>query len=177
MNQRTWLIILAIIIVLLGGGAAVLAIRELGKSEAARRLTLIPAARAALDDLIEDLAKLGVQVFVGSTRRTPTEQSVAVSSGASSTQQSWHLLDRAVDLYPIDPETGQPDLNGKRTELFRIMHERAELHGWRGIAFNADGTKRYLNTSKGRVWDGGHLEFPEGLTWAQAEAVKRSGLA
>jgi hypothetical protein len=82
-----------------------------------------------------------------------------------------------VDLYPIDPETGQPDLNGKRTELFRIMHERAELHGWRGIAFNADGTKRYLNTSKGRVWDGGHLEFPEGLTWAQAEAVKRSGLA
>jgi len=166
----------AIAVLLYKGPDAVVqfVMRALGKAEEARRQLLIPSARLALDGLRLELEEQhGIQTFVGSTLRTPSEQSVLVAGKASDTNQSWHLLGRAVDLYPIDPATGKPDLDGRRGELYLQMHRVAPNWGWRGIAYAdlATGKKKYL---KSGVWDGGHLEFPEGMTWAQASTVGRA---
>jgi hypothetical protein len=147
-------------------------------SEQARAQQLIPAAQSALERLQADLlTNYHLGTYVGSTRRNPAEQAAIVAKGASATQHSWHLLGRGVDLYPIAPD-GKPDLPGKHLELFRTMHQVATRYGWRGLAFHPDGTKRYIETVKGKVWDGGHLEFPEGMTYALAAAgAKGGGLA
>lgn len=177
MNRNLRLLIVILVIALLFAGGVV-AMRKLGESEASRRAKLIEEAREALDELRAELAAEGIETFVGSTLRTATEQAGKVAVGSSTTSQSWHLLGRAVDLYPIDPDTGQADMNGKLwSTLFRRMHELAPRFGWRGLAFNADGSRRYLKRSDGSTfWDGGHLEFPGGMTWAAASAkYKASG--
>lgn len=173
--MRRWILVLVLVLVLLGGGAIV--VRALSASEASRRAKLIEEVRLALDELRAELAAEGIETFVGSTLRTTSDQALNVSNGTSATSQSWHLLGRAVDLYPIDPITKQPDLDGRTWDtLFRRMHELAPHHGFRGLAFNADGSRRYLTTSKGKIWDGGHLEFPGGMTWAvAAERFRSSG--
>lgn len=179
MSPRAKLILLVVVVVVLlsGGGAAVVsAVRKLGKKEATNLSKLEPGARAALEALRRELAAAGLETFIGSTLRDNAEQAEILERGSSSTSRSWHLLGRAVDLYPIDPATKEPDLAGRNTELFRKMHEVAKRHGWRGLAFNADGSKRYITTSKGKVWDGGHLEFPSGMTWAEAaDLYRKSG--
>lgn len=173
--MRRWVLVLVLVLVLLAGGAV--ALRALGKTEAANRAKLIEEAREALDDLRAELAAEGIETFVGSTLRTEDEQSGLVLVGASATNQSWHLLRRAVDLYVIDPATKQPDLNAKLWDtLYRRMHQVAPRFGWTGIAFNPDGSKKYINTSAGKKWDGAHLEFRGGMTWATAAAqYKASG--
>jgi hypothetical protein len=144
-------------------------------SEQARLEQLIPAAQAALRSLIAALEGEGIDLYVGSTRRNPAQQASIVAKGNSATQHSWHLLGRGVDVYPrVD---GQPDLAGKNLDLFRRIHAVAPRFGWRGLAFNPDGSKRYITGTKGKIWDGGHLEFPEGMTWAQAAAAGSSKVA
>lgn len=152
--------------------------RALGKSEAARRAQLLPSAQLALDGLRLQLEEAhGIQTFVGSTLRTTNEQSVLVKGGASDTEASWHLLGRAVDLYVIDPATGQPDMKARTAQpsqgdLYLKLHQVAAEWGWHGIAYDlATGKKKYL---KSGAWDGGHLEYREGMTFAQAAAVGRS---
>lgn len=143
--------------------------RALPESEAKRRAQLQPAARAALDALREDLSKNhGIETYVGQTARTKAQQATALSEDKSDTENSWHLLLLAVDLYPIDPATGQPDKAGKLwNTLFRKMHEVAPRHGWKGIAFDAQGKRKYL---KSGTWDGGHLQYTSGQTYAAAKA-------
>jgi hypothetical protein len=157
-------------VALLAETVAGFVMRALGKDEQARRLQLLPNVRLALDGLRLELEEVHhIKTYVGSTLRTPKEQAAAVAASASDTQQSWHLLARAVDMYVIDPDTGLPDRAGKRTDLYLQMHRSAVGWGFRGIAFDlATGAKKYLKSGK---WDGGHLEFPEGMTWAQAAAV------
>lgn len=147
-------------------------------SEQARAQQLIPPAQVALAHLQAELSdRYGIDTYVGSVRRTPKQQAGNVAKGVSATQHSWHLLDRAVDLYPL-LDDGKPDLNGKLWDTaFRRMHIVAAQFGWRGLAFNTDGTRRYITTTKGKVWDGGHIEFPEGMTWEQASHQKGGGLA
>lgn len=149
--------------------------RALGKKEAANRLELVPEARDSLDVVREELARVhGIDTLIGQTFRTPQQQAVRVATGASDTEQSWHLIRRAVDLYPIDPATGQWDADGRTWDtLFRTMHDVAASHGWRGIAFagpGGQGARKFLRSGK---WDGGHLEYRGGLTWA--EAARREG--
>lgn len=145
-------------------------------SEQARAQQLVPAAQIALARTQEALRdEFDIDTYVGSVRRNSAQQAANVAKGVSATQRSWHLLDRAVDLYPKLPD-GKPDLDGKQTEKFRTMHEVAKRFGWRGLAFNSDGSKRYIITTKDgkqhKVWDGGHIEFPEGMTWEQASHQK-----
>lgn len=169
---RTRLIVLLLVAVLLLAGGAV-AVRKLGLSEESRRQQLLPTVRTQLDALRAELSKMGIETFVGSTYRSSAQQDeIFEESGTSSTRDSWHELRRAVDLKPIDPKTGKPDDAGKTWDtLFRTMHEVAKRRGWRGIAFNADGSKKLITNSAGKkVWDGGHLEWRDGLTFAQAEA-------
>jgi hypothetical protein len=135
----------------------------LTSTEASRVDQLQPEVQTQLLSLIGTLADQGLKVYVGSTRRTAAQEKANVDKGVTSAglTYSWHELGRAVDLYPVDPDTGKPDLAGKRLDLFIQMHAAAKAAGWRGIAFEADGvTRHYLTNSKGKkVWDGGHLEW------------------
>lgn len=177
MNARTWFLIgagLVACVLLFGGGTAI--VKAVKKARSRREETnlagLQPSARRALEQLIARLEARGVKVLVGSTLRDADEQAAILARGSSATSQSWHLLGRAVDLYPIGPD-GVADLAGKHVELFRTMHAEAAALGWRGIAFNPDGSKRFITTNKGKVWDGGHLELRDGMTWAAAfDALK-----
>lgn len=170
MNRRVLLLVGLVVLLLLVGGGAVVAVRALSKSEAEREERLLPQVQAALERTRQDLAAEGIETWVGSTKRTDAEQAAKVAAGVSTTSNSWHLLGRAVDLYPVLPGTNQPDLKGEHVDRFRRMHAVAAQHGFRGLAFNADGSKRYITGSKGKIWDGPHLEYPEGMTFAQAKA-------
>lgn len=139
------------------------ALALLTSSEADRMSKLAPETREALGVLIEELAGEGLRVFIGQTLRTAAEEKSNVEAGktAAGLVYSWHQIGRAVDLYPIDPDTNKADYAGRRVDLFAQMHATAKRLGWRGIAFQADGiTKRTIINSKGKaVWDGGHLEW------------------
>lgn len=167
--SRTHVALLLVILVLLAGLAALgpdrvgeLVLRVLGQKEAANRAALEPDVRVALDGLRSDLAREGIETYIGSTLRTPAEQAAKEVQGSSTTAtNSWHLVGRAVDLIPIDPATGQPDREGTKLELFKRMHAFAPGWGFRGLAFHPDGTVRYLKRKDGsKFWDGGHLEHP-----------------
>lgn len=141
---------------------------EVTGSEAKRMSMLLPQVQSALQATINDLAGQGIKVFIGQTRRTAEQEAANKAKGASATMHSWHLLGRAADVYVIDPETGEPDLNGRNFELFKRMHQTAANYGFSNISFYADWTKRLITTSKGKIWDGGHMQFTEGKTWAEA---------
>lgn len=185
MNLRT-LIIIGVLVVLLAGGGTV-AIVKTSNSEAAKLGKLLPHVRARLERVRAALAARGIQTFVGQTLRTPEYQETRVASGNSATSKSWHLAfpdplggpdgARALDMYPIDPATGKPDLDGKRVDLFKAMHDAGAVEGFQNLAFTADGSKRYITTNKGKIWDGGHMEYREGLSWDAAKAVKRRATA
>ena len=135
----------------------------LTSSEASRVDKLQPDVQTQLMSLIGTLSDQGLKVYVGQTLRTAAQEKSNVDKGVTSAglTYSWHELGRAVDLYPVDPDTGKPDLQGVRLDLFQQMHAAAKLAGWRGIAFEQDGlTRHYLTNSKGKkIWDGGHLEW------------------
>lgn len=140
-----------------------------------RRLDgLTPMARSGFTLLEEACRAHGLELFLGSCLRTAKQQEEAKASGHSTQPVSWHMIGRACDVYPIDPTTLAPDLAGKRIDLFRLMHEEAKKLGWHGIAFNDDGSKRYIHTAKGKIWDGGHLEWRQGFA-TLAEAIAAEG--
>jgi hypothetical protein len=131
-------------------------------SETSRMEALEPETQSKLHDLILALGTQdGLRVYVGQTRRTSAQEKANYAAGKTSAHltHSWHELGRAVDLYPINPDTGQPDHDGVRVDLFRVMHDRAKALGWHGIAFEDDGRKKILRNALGKaIWDGGHLE-------------------
>lgn len=139
------------------------ALTLLTSSEASRMEQLQPEVQAKLMELIGALSDQGMRVHVGQTLRTAAQEKANVDAGKTSAglQYSWHELGRAIDLYPIDPDTGKPDLTGRRVDLFQQMHAMAKSLGWRGIAFLDDGvTKRIIKNSKGKaIWDAGHIEW------------------
>ena len=114
--------------------------------------------KRALAALLGALAAAGIRVKIGSAGRSQAAQRAAFEAGKSGTLKSLHTVGRAVDLYPIGAD-GLPDFAGRDVELFRRMHHIAAGLGWHGIAFNADGSRRYIETPRGSVWDGGHLEW------------------
>jgi hypothetical protein len=138
-----------------------------------KELQLEPETRERYLQLKSILAGRGISLYTGSTRRTPAEQQKALDSGNSATSISWHMTGRAVDAYPIDPATGQPDLKAKRPDLFRIMHQVWASLGGQGLAYlpYPDGPNRIITGAKGRIWDGGHLEW-RGQYSSAAEAYR-----
>lgn len=177
------LILLAVLALLVGGAVAV---RKLGNAEAERRERLLPKVRTAFDGVRAELAAVhGIELAIVSTRRTEDEQAAKVAAGVSATNQSWHLLGRAVDV-----QTGRRnsagavvwDPNGKDLASYQRLHEVARRYGFRGVPqgspFDSKGNRAYINGSKGPIWDGGHLEFTDGLTFAQAkERDAKTGMA
>jgi hypothetical protein len=155
---------------------------ELTTDEAQRMEALEPETQSRLRDLIFALGAEGIRVYVGQTIRTAAKEKQLIEAGKTSGNlvHSWHELGRAVDLYPIDPDTGKWDRDGRRLDLFQRMHAVAKTMGFRGIAFETDGvTKRYIKNSKGKlVWDGSHLECRGPYaTMAQAWAAEGPSVA
>lgn len=158
----------------------------LTSSEESRLQQLEPETQAQVRALIQTLANgvddgtgtgvlTTVQIHVGQTLRTTAQEKQAISSGHSAVKtHSWHELGRAADLYPINPDTGSPDLSGTRNDLFYLMQTTAESMGFRQLAYNSDGSRRYINGANGPIWDGGHVEW-HGDYSTIAEAVAAEG--
>jgi hypothetical protein len=141
---------------------------KLGLTEKSRLDMLQPHVRSRVEELIRRMAEKGIKLYVGSTKRTREKQAKIVSAGRSAAPVSWHLLGRAVDIYPVDPVTGKPDTSGKNINLFKTMMKEAEALGFRQLAFKPDGSKLYIMGAKGEFWDAGHIEYRDGMTIAQA---------
>lgn len=163
------IVLVVLVLLLLGGAAAAPIVVDAVKGYTRDPNKLLPHVRDALAELRRRLDAEGIRTFVGQTLRSIEYQRTLVGK-ASDTLDSWHLLGRAVDLYPYNPDTGQPDLPGKRIDLFRRMHDVAKTLGFEGIAFNADGSLRRL---KSGAVDLGHLQFRDGMTFAQAARAQR----
>lgn len=154
------------------------ALASITSTEEGRLEELEPDTQSLVRQLLNQMADQGIHVLVGSTGRTMAQEKADVSNGKSSKGQtySWHMIGRAVDLYPINPDTGKPDYNGVRDDLFQTMASLATSLGLRSLAYNNDGTRRYLNTVKGKVWDGGHVEY-HGPYGDLASAIATEGSA
>jgi hypothetical protein len=155
------------------------AVVELTSSDESRLEQLQPDTQDAVRQLIQQLANQGIRVKVGQTLRSSAAEKEAIASGHSSAnlKVSWHQLGRAVDLYPINPDTGSADLDGVRDDLFHEMVATARAMGFRSLAYENDGvTRHYIQGTKGPIWDGGHLEWRAPYS-SIAEAVAAEGAA
>lgn len=139
-------------------------IRPLTSAEQARLAQLMPEVQGLVLELQRRLAARGIQIFIGSTGRTDAEQSAQVAAGRSATNQSWHEVGRAVDIYVIDPSTGQPDTKALRADLYGVMGAEAQELGFRWLGFQT------LKSGSGTFSDPYHIELREGDTYAQAQA-------
>lgn len=116
--------------------------------------------------VLDDTGTLRViRIHIGQGKRTPAQEKAVIAAGRSAIGEkdhSYHEVGRAVDLYPINPDTGEPDLNGVRDDLFRTMHEAAWNVGLGGLAYSPYpfGSRRLINGKKGPIWDGGHVQNP-----------------
>jgi hypothetical protein len=149
----------------------------LTSTEEGRLSQLEPETQAQVRTLLQTLADQGMQVQVGQTLRTQAEEKVAVDTGHSAVKtHSWHEIGRAVDLYPIDPDTNQPDLNGTRDDLFQTMQQAAVAAGFHQIAYDDNWNRKYLTSASGKkFWDGGHIEW-RGPYATIADAVASEGV-
>jgi 3D (Asp-Asp-Asp) domain-containing protein len=152
------------------------ALVELTTSEETRLSQLEPTTQALVRQLIQTLVNQGLVVHIGQTLRTQAAEKAAIAAGKSAVKtHSWHEIGRAVDMYPINPDTGSPDMDGVRVDLFLQMQRTAESYGFRQIAFKDDNTKRLITNAKGKeIWDGGHMEY-RGDYATIAEAVAAEG--
>jgi hypothetical protein len=165
MNRGT-IIVLVVLLLLVGGAVAV---RQLGKSEAARRLALLPKVRSAFDGLRAELASSGIELVLVSTRRSQAEQDAKVKAGQSATNNSWHLLGRGLDVQTAKKNAQGKlvvDADAKDLASYKKLHEVAKRYGFRGIPqgspFTSSGDKAYITNAQGKkIWDVYHLEFPE----------------
>jgi len=184
--MRARYVFLVLVVLLLVAGGAYVAVRKLGESEETRRQALQPKVRAAFDGLRAELSAVhGIELVLVSTRRTPEQQAAKVAAGVSATSNSWHLLGRAFDVQTARKNAAGKivaDPDGKDVASYQKLHELAKKYGLRGVPngqpFDAKGAKAYITTSSGKVWDVGHLEFAEGMTFAAAKAAdEKAGLA
>ena len=173
MSARRVVLLLLVLVVV-----AVALMRRLSETEASRLATLRPEVRAAFERLRAAMALQGVQLFVVSTRRTADEQAAKVAAGLSGTgSQSWHLLGRALDFNVgiRDTTTGKlrADAKAENVTDYRRVHDTAHVFGFRGIPdgrpFTIDGKPAYITNASGKkIWDVYHLEYTEGMSYAQA---------
>ncbi|MBV9837866.1 MAG: hypothetical protein JO156_07095 [Solirubrobacterales bacterium] len=173
MSRQTLLILVLVAALLLFGGTVIApkVIQAVSSASEQDRLdALAPDVRAKVDALRQRLSELGIDTHVSQTIRTQTQEQAQIDAGHSSAtlKVSWHQSGRAVDLYPIDPDTGKPDMKGARVDLFLRQAREAEALGFRQIAFNPDDSKRYVTGKNGPIWDAGHLEYHGPYANAQA---------
>lgn len=162
----------------LAAGLVGLGAFALTRTEWAKLQSLEPETRRRVETLLTLLRGRGIEVLVGSAKRTEAEQTKLVQENKSAATISWHLVGRAVDLYPLIPGTRQPDYNVSRPDLFRIMHQEWAKLGGTGLAYlpYPDGPNRLISMGGKKKWDGGHVEF-HGPFATAAEAYRASRAA
>jgi hypothetical protein len=130
-------------------------------TEETRLSQLEPETQAMVRQLLQQLQNEGLTVYVGQTLRSPAQEKAAIDSGHSGVKtHSWHESGRAVDLYPIDPDTLSPDMNGRRDDLFIQMQQAAVALGFHQIAYDGFWQRKYITNAQGKkIWDGGHMEW------------------
>src|SRR4029079_19310938 len=96
---------------------------------------LEPETQDKVRELLGRMQAQGVTIHVGQTFRTSAEEKAAIEGGRSAVKSnSWHESGRAADLYPIDPDTLQPDTAGKRADLFPPKPQERGARGVRETA-------------------------------------------
>ena len=137
-------------------------------SEETRLSQLEPETQSKARELIQRLANKGIAVHVGQTLRTNAQEQAAIASGHSGVKtNSWHESGRAVDMYPVDPDSLQPDTNGTNDALFIQMQQEAEAVGFHQIAYDENWNRKYITNAQGKkIWDGGHMEWHGGFASA-----------
>lgn len=177
MSRRAWILVALVVALLLVGGGIYVAGRKLGETEASRLQTLQSRVRLAFEAGRAELSAVhGIELVVVSTRRNQDQQNAKIEAGQSATKNSWHLLDRAVDVQTARKIAGKyiPDPDAKDLDSYRKLHAVMKRHGFQGTpngaAFNADGSVRTFKNASGKtISDVGHLEFTDGLTFAAAQ--------
>ncbi len=138
-------------------------------SEETRLSKLEPETQAKVRELLARLQSQGLTVHVGQTFRTSAQEKLVIEQGRSGVKtNSWHESGRAVDLYPIDPDTLQPDTEGRRVDLFRQMQQEAVSMGFGQYAFDTSTwEKHFITNAQGKkIWDGGHVHWTGGYASA-----------
>lgn len=135
-----------------------------------RRLNrLLPSVRAKVMKLRENLLKLGIRIHVGSTSRTKKQQLENLKAGRAAIIRSWHRVNRAADIYVIDPKTDKIDIKAKRLDLYKTMHEEAKKLGFRVLGTRLLRGRKTAKHPKGKSFrDPYHIELREELTWREA---------
>lgn len=131
-------------------------------AEIDRLAQLTPETRGLVQQVIDRLGVLGMDVFVGATRRTLAEVEASRLAGRSSATQtrSWHELGRAADLRPRKADGGPNyDTSPASFPFWRALYREATALGLRSLAYNPDGTVMLLKTVQGARWDPGHVEW------------------
>jgi len=143
--------------------------------ELSRLAQLIPECRERVQQTITAMAMRGLDVYVGQTMRTQTEQAEAQARGTTSVNQSrsWHQLGRAADLRKRNPD-GTVDESTHDMAFFEALFEEATKVGLRSLAFRKDGSRLLIHTTHGDVWDAGHVEW-RGNYATLAEAFAAEG--
>lgn len=93
-------------------------------------------------------------------RRTVERQKELIASGASRTMNSRHIHGLAIDLWPIDPNTGKLANGNDGPRLWELYHKL-------GPAVKAAATELEVPITWGGDWttfkDGPHFELPHAL--------------
>ncbi len=136
--------------------------RPLTAAERRRLDELLPVVRARVEELRARLARLGIDTFVGQTFRSQAEQEEGFEEGRTATLRSWHRVRRAVDLPIVDRRGRRVPLAGNE-HLYATLQREAEALGFRHLGLGP------ICRSDGVCFrDPWHLEYRQGLTWAQA---------
>jgi len=132
-------------------------------AEKFRLSLLLPDFRARVEGIVQRMVARGYgEPYIGSTRRTVTEQTEALKRGTTGRNQklSWHLINRAVDFRFRLPDD-QPDPTTSRETFFMSLYEEATAIGCRSLAYTRDKhgkLAKYL-INGGKLWDAGHVEY------------------
>ncbi|HET7037173.1 MAG TPA: hypothetical protein VFI42_15920 [Thermomicrobiaceae bacterium] len=127
------------------------------------RLALLhPEALWRVERVIQRMAARGFDVYVGRTLGTAADVAAAVAAGraAKGMKVDWHMLRRAADLRQRKKDGGPNfDQSAASEPFWRALYEEATAMGLRSLAYHPDGTKFIIQTSKGPIWDSGHVEY------------------
>lgn len=141
----------------------------LKRGEQRRLSRLLPSVRDKVIELRNGLRKLGIDIHVGSTSRTKKQQLENLKAGRSAIVRSWHRVNRAADIYVINPKTGKVDTDAERLDLYKIVHDEAKKLGFRVLGTGILRGRKTEKHPKGKPFrDPFHVELREGLTWREA---------
>ena len=135
-----------------------------------RRLNqLQPQVRDKIVTLRAALNARGLDFFLGSTMRSPSEQAEKLKQGRSALKTPWwHGSGRASDLYMFGPD-GTLDMKARNKDTYRAMHAEAEALGFRVLGF------KELKSGSKTFSDPYHVELREGLAKEVAYERYRTG--